>query len=226
MAAYTLRLFEDRFGARATPEAPLPMLNRVLYVQDGVASVSSYYGTATLSGNSAWFSAKECTVTAGANGTRILRYELVRSDQASRGEGGGAITGERVSSKLILDATLELEPGDGYLIRCDRVDLPPSGIAYTHTHQGGGIRCLLDGGFIVETEGHKTEIAPGEAWYEAGPSPVLAYAPDDRVGHFSRVMILPRTLLGKSSLSYVNPEDADKPKLQSYTVFIDRIIEI
>jgi hypothetical protein len=222
MADYTLRLFEDRLGARATPDAPLPMLNRVLYVQNGLASVTSYYGTATLSGNSAWFSAKEGSVTAGANGARILRYELVRSDQAS----GGAITGDRVSSKMLLDATLELEPGDGYLIRCDRVDLPPGGIAYTHTHQGGGIRCLLDGGFVVETEGHKTEIGPGEAWYEAGPSPVLAYAPNDRVAHFSRVMVLPRALLGKSSLSYVNREDADKPKLQSYTVFIDRIIEI
>lgn len=222
MATYTLRLFEDRLGARATAETPLPMLNRVLYVQSGTASISSYYGSATLSGNSAWFSAKECTVTAGANGARILRYELVRSEQGNTGE----ITGARVTSKLILDATLELEPGSDYLIRCDRVDLPPGGIAYTHTHQGGGIRCLLEGGFVVETEGHKTEIVPGEAWYEAGPSPVLAYAPDDRVGHFSRVMILPRALLGKSSLSYVNPEDADKPKLQSYTVFIDRIIEI
>ncbi len=222
MTAYTLCLFEDRLGARATLDAPLPMLNRVLYVSEGIASASIYDASATLSENSAWYSGKEVSVAAGTNGARILRYELVRNDRVK----DGLASGDRVSSKLLLQAEMELEPGDGYLMRCDRVDLPPGGIAYTHTHQGGGIRCLLKGGFIVETEGHKTEIAPGEAWFEAGPSPVLAYAPDDRVGHFSRVMILPRSLLGKSSLSYVNPEDADKPKLQSYTVFIDRIIEI
>ncbi len=222
MVAFTLRLYEDRLGARAAPEAPLPPLNRVLYLRDGMASVASYYAAATLTENSAWYSSREETVNAGPDGARILRYELVRSDNASPGE----IAGNHVTSRLLLDASLDLEPGDGYLMRCDRVDLPPGGIAYTHTHQGGGIRCLLNGGFVVETEGHRTEIAPGEAWFEAGPSPVLAWAPEDRVGHFSRVMILPRSLLGKSSLSYVKPEDADKPKLQKYTVFIDRIIEI
>jgi hypothetical protein len=222
MAAYTLRLYQDRLGAKAAPGEPLPPRNRVLYAQEGLATIASYYAYATLSENGAWYSDREFTMTGGTDGARVLRYELVASDRAEPGE----ISGEHVSSTLLLDATLDLEPGDGYLMRCDRVDLPPGGIAYTHTHQGGGIRCLLNGGFVVETEGHRTEIAPGEAWFEAGPSPVLAWAPEDRVGHFSRVMILPRSLLGKSSLSYVKPEDADKPKLQKYTVFIDRIIEI
>ena len=111
-------------------------------------------------------------------------------------------------------------------MRCDRVDIPPGGIAYTHTHQGPGIRCLLQGGFTVEIEGHATDIVPGEAWFESGPDPVLARAPDDRPGYFSRVMILPRALKGLSSLRYVNAEDADKPKLQRYTIFIDELITI
>jgi hypothetical protein len=34
-------------------------------------------------------------------------------------------------------------------------------------------------------------------------------------------MILPRSLLGKSSISYVNAEDLAKPKSQRYQVFID-----
>ena len=113
-----------------------------------------------------------------------------------------------------------------YLWRCDRVDIPPSGIAYTHVHQGPGIRCLLEGGFIVETDGKTHHIAAGEPWFEAGPVPVLAWAPDDKPGNFSRVMILPRTLKGKSSISYVNDEDRDKPKRQKYTIFLDQFIEI
>ena len=222
MAAYTLRLYEDCLGARATPAAPLSGLNRVLYAREGLASVENTTTSATLSQNSAFFSAEDISVRAGADGARLLRYELV----SQAGATDGLLTGDHVTSRLVLEAEMTLEPGDGYLIRCDRVNLPPGGIAYTHTHQGGGIRCLLNGGFVVETEGHRTEIAPGEAWYEAGPAPVLAWAPDDRVGHFSRVMILPRSLLDKSSLSYVNPEDAAKPKLQNYTVFIDRFITI
>ena len=45
-------------------------------------------------------------------------------------------------------------------------------------------------------------------------------------GELFAVMILPRALKGKSSLRYVDPEDADKPKPQKYTIFIDRFIDI
>ena len=38
-------------------------------------------------------------------------------------------------------------------------------------------------------------------------------------------MILPATLVGKSSIRYVNAEDQSKPKTQSYTVFVDRPID-
>lgn len=222
MARYVLRLFDDRLGARASPDRPLPAQNRVIYVADGMATVSAAGLSATLSANSAFFSATETTLVGGAEGAQILRYELVRVPETEH----GMLTGDKLSSDLLLDAAVELESGDGYLIRCDRVDIPPTGIAYTHTHQGPGIRCLLKGGFQVQTKGHTHEIEPGKAWFESGPDPVLAWAPDDRPGHFSRVMVLPRALLGKSSIRYVKPEDAEKPKLQRYTIFIDQFITI
>jgi hypothetical protein len=220
MAKYVLRLFDDRLGTKT--QAGLPAEKRVIYVVDGTATVSAGGASATLAANSAFFSNAETILTGGAEGAYILRYELVRVPET----GHGMLTGENLSSELLLDAAMELEPGDGYLMRCDRVDLPPGGIAYTHTHQGGGIRCLLRGAFNVQTKGHTHQIAPGEPWFEAGPDPVLAWAPDDRPGHFSRVMILPRALKGKSSISYVNPEDAEKPKLQRYTIFVDELIAI
>jgi len=34
-------------------------------------------------------------------------------------------------------------------------------------------------------------------------------------------MILPRSLIGKSSIQYVNDEDRAKPKSQQYRVFVD-----
>jgi quercetin dioxygenase-like cupin family protein len=106
-------------------------------------------------------------------------------------------------------------------MRCDRVDFPPGGVAYTHTHQGPGIRVLLHGRFRVHTGGHTLEIAPGDPWFESGPDPVYAEASRDDPTSFIRVMVLPLTLLGKSSIRYVNPEDQARPKTQTYTVFVD-----
>lgn len=222
MTTHVLRLFCDRLGARAALSAPLPAANRVIYVADGMATLRSGGTVATLCANSALFSTAAADAGAGPDGARLLRYELVASGQSAP----GTARGDGSTSELLLEAELTLEAPDGYLMRCDRVDLPPGGVAYTHTHQGAGIRCLLAGGFNVKANDETTAIRPGEAWFEAGPDPVLAWAPDDRVGHFSRVMILPRALKGKSSLSYVDPEDADKPRLQQYTVFVDEFIEL
>ena len=55
---------------------------------------------------------------------------------------------------------------------------------------------------------------------------MIARAPDDQPGEFCRVMILPRALLGRSSISYVNEEDRNKPKRQQYTILLDQFIEV
>src|SRR5204863_440262 len=83
---------------------------------------------------------------------------------------------------------------------------------YLHRHQGPGIRCLLEGGIRIDTGGRSTSYGPGGAWYESGPEPVFAQAAPDRPSRFIRVMVLPRALLGKSSIQYVNEEDKNKPR--------------
>ncbi len=213
-----LRLSRDDFEAKACLDEPLPAAIRAIYVAEGMASISAGGATATLAANSAFFHTGPVSVAAGAPGACLLRYEL--------GPGESVPTGEGVRSERKLEASLTLDDPDGYLLRCDKVELPPGGIAYTHTHQGGGIRCLLRGGFNVRVHGETTELGEYDAWFEAGPDPVYAWAPDDAPGHFSRVMILPRRLKGKSSIRYVDPADADKPKLQQYTVFLDEFIDI
>ena len=222
MTSHRLRLFVDRLAAKAAFAAPLAAANRVFYVTDGMATLATPAAVATLAPNSAFYSGRTADVAAGAEGAGLLRYELVTAGTTD----DGIAADDGVSSELLLEAELELAAGAAYLMRCDRVDIPPGGTAYTHTHQGPGIRCLLKGGFNVEVHGETKSIAPGEAWFEAGPDAVLAWAGEDAPGNFSRVMILPRALKGKSSLCYVNPEDADKPKPQKYTIFIDRFIDI
>jgi hypothetical protein len=222
MADCALRVFIDRFGPKAELDHALPPMYRCIYVAEGLLTISAGGAVGTLSANSAWLHTSPTRLAAGANGAVALRWELVRLPQPDH----GIAFSQDVSSEVLADATVALGDPGGYLLRCDKVELPKAGIAYTHTHQGPGIRCLLDGAFNVKVHGKTTVIARHEAWFEAGPDPVYAYAPDDKPAAFARVMVLPRALKGKSSIRYVNKEDADKPKLQRYTIFLDEFIDL
>ena len=199
-----LALLEDRLeeGARLS----LPAAHRVLYVVTGDVTVD---GDA-LAENHARHGADPCVVHARA-ASRLWRWEL-RADDPTRDDSP--------RSTLKMSQPIELAPG-GALMRADRVDFPPRGIAYTHTHQGPGIRVLLRGRFRVETNGHTLVLAPGEPWFERGPDPVYAESIADEPTSFVRVMVLPVALLGKSSIRYVRAEDQARPKSQTYTVFVD-----
>jgi hypothetical protein len=113
-----------------------------------------------------------------------------------------------------------LPPGE-LLLRCDSVAFPPGGCAYLHTHEGPGIRCLIEGGIRIDTQGHSTSYGPGGAWFESGPEPVFAQGSADRPSRFIRVMIIPRAFMGKSTLRLVNKEDEGKPRAQQYKVYVD-----
>jgi hypothetical protein len=144
------------------------------------------------------------------------RWELARGDRGSTVAcAPGMITREKLS------AYLETAPKGDWLMRGDSVGFPPGGCVYTHTHQGPGIRCLIEGGIRIDTHGRSTSYGPGGAWYESGPDAVFAQAAMDKPSRFVRVMILPAELTGKSSIAYVNEEDKAKPKLQQYKIYAD-----
>jgi quercetin dioxygenase-like cupin family protein len=218
MPQFVLRLHTDQLSPKS--EARLPACNRVVYVRDGDSIARAGAHAAGLGANSAWHGADAVALTAGAAGATLLRWEL-----AAEGAASGGVTAPGVNSSATLAHAVELGHPDGHLMRCDRVDFPPGGIAYTHVHRGPGIRCLLAGAITVEVNGKAHDIAPGGAWFEAGPDPVLALASKTGPTAFVRVMILPRELKGRSSIRYVKPEDADKPKLQTYRIFVDEFIE-
>lgn len=126
------------------------------------------------------------------------------------------------SEGATLSAAVELGAAGTQLIRCDRVDFPPGGCAYLHTHRGPGIRVLLKGKIRIDTDGASHEYGPLQAWFESGPTPVFAQASETEPTAFVRCMVLPSELLGTSSLRYERAEDADKPKSQRYQVFVDQ----
>ncbi|HVQ74652.1 MAG TPA: hypothetical protein VMT79_03835 [Candidatus Binatia bacterium] len=216
-----LRLHLDRFepGSASAPLAGT--IATALYVVDGALAMRSGDGgtSATLGPNSATSASPDTRIGSGALPARVLRWDLVEA-----GAPDGDIS-RAASSERLLAAEMRFDAGAGYLLRCDRVDFPAGGEALLHTHQGGGIRCLLFGSMRIETQGTVHDYAPMHAWFEAGPAPVYAAA-DARVpSAFARVMILPRALLGgTSSIRYVRPEDLDRPKSQRYQLFVDQPI--
>jgi len=207
MSTHALEFFRDPLPAGAPLSLPHACA-RVLYVRSGSLTVRSNGIVTTLAPNSAWHGAGPCEAVAGKAGAEVCRWELRRETSVA---GAGSA----------LRAALTLDPKGAYLMRCDRVDFPPGGIAYTHTHQGPGIRCLLSGEIRIKVSGEEHLVRPGEAWFEAGPDPVLALASEREPTAFARVMVLPAELRGKSSIRYVLPEDADKPKRQTYQLFVD-----
>ena len=152
--------------------------------------------------NTARFSTDAVTVEGPAH---VLAFELVPS----------------AADGSLLSAALELPTDEESLMRCDRVDFPTGGVAYLHTHQGPGIRVLLHGSIRIDTAGQSHSYGPLEAWFEPGPEPVFAATSETEPSAFVRCMILPARLRGQSSIRYVREADAEKPKSQRYTVFVD-----
>jgi quercetin dioxygenase-like cupin family protein len=124
-----------------------------------------------------------------------------------------------------LTSEVDLDAG-AWVMRCDRVDFPPGGVAYTHTHPGPGIRCLLFGSIRIESGGAAHDYGPLDAWFESGPEPVLAVAAENEPSAFVRVLLLPHEWEGKRTIRYVDAADDDKPKLQRATVFFDQPIDL
>jgi quercetin dioxygenase-like cupin family protein len=112
-------------------------------------------------------------------------------------------------------------PEGATVIRCDRVDFPPGGVAYTHTHPGPGLRVLLHGRIRIDTQGESHEYGPFDWWYETGPDPVFAAASETEPTAFVRVLVLPAEWAGKRTIRYVDPADDEKPKLQRARVYLE-----
>ena len=221
MTRFVFRLLEDRVPAGGDPVF-LPASVRALYVIEGDATVETALGCTHQVQGTAWIGDNAAAVLTGGDGARLLRWELV----ALADDDGKWRAAPQCSSVVARAATVDLDPGFGWLMRCDRVGFSKGGIAYTHIHQGPGIRYCLEGGIRIESEGHINNYGPGEAWFENGSSPVLAPTSSEAETSFVRCFVLPRSCKGRSSIRYVLREDAAKPKVQRYRVLGERFIEL
>jgi hypothetical protein len=213
---FALRLIEDLLAPGGQLLFPADGVNRIVYVVHGAIEIARK----EFSDDESWHGRGAAKVAARSIGATVWRWEFApaRSKPAMLERSHGTSV-EKLASLLSL-------PASNVLMRNDSVSFPPGGCAFLHTHQGPGIRCLIDGGIRIDTEGHSASYGPGGAWFEGGTAPVFAQAAADRPSRFIRVMILPASLVGKSSIVYVNPEDREKPKSQKYKSYIDTPISV
>ena len=155
-------------------------------------------------------------------GARVV-YDLERNEAhlgAAR-VGGPALVWELGGDDAAAALAADVEVGPGWLVRCDRIDFPPGGVAYRHVHPGPGIRRLLHGELTIDAEDGARTYGPGGAWFEGAEYPVLATASPQEETAFVRVLLLPQEWAGKRTIRYVDPADEDKPRLQRPTVLLE-----
>lgn len=209
---FVLRLFEDVLpgGKHVRLTTALP---RALYVTAGQVGIDGRErdcddGTVTL---------QAPVIETGAQGACLWRWEIAKV--------ADIVEPIAAPPRLKLQAGIfDHDVSESHLLRLDSVAFPPGGCAYLHTHQGPGTRCLIEGRIRIDTDGHSSSFGPGGAWFEAGPEPVFAQADAKQPTRFIRAMVLPRQLLGKSSIRYVNEADQAKPKSQTYHVFGEELL--
>ena len=211
--SYELRLIEDILSDGASLALPDDAINRAIYVVHGGVMKEGD----TIAQDQGFHVRGAARITAAETGAALWRWELAPA--------GAPLAKAGTASTVKLVSALNWPVADAVLMRLDSVSFPPGGCAFQHTHQGPGIRCLIEGGIRIDTHGHATSYGPGSPWFEAGPEPVFAQAAADRPSRFIRAMILPAHLKGKSSIAYVNAEDRDKPKSQQYKGYVDTPIE-
>jgi quercetin dioxygenase-like cupin family protein len=145
-----------------------------------------------------------------ADGPRIV-YDLERNEAF---HGAASVAGPALLWEI---ASV---PGD-WIVRCDRVDFPPGGVAYRHVHPGPGIRRMLHGQLTIEREDERVTYRAGESWLENADDPVLATASATEDTAFVRVLLLPAQWAGRRTIRYLDPADEDRPKLQRATVLLE-----
>jgi len=205
--AYSLRLIEDRLAPGAAAPPPRPGVHRILYALSG-ALVSRLNGEPLPA-----VGPGADSVSAGADGARVYRFELLRQPASQAG------------GRVLLEHPIDLAAAPAWLMRCDRVDFDPGGVAPPHRHRGGGIRCLLRGGLEVTVgEGASRVMRPGDVWFESGRDPVLAVSSREAETSFIRVSVLPQEIRGQSSILYLDPADASRGRPRRYTVHVDQPI--
>lgn len=88
------------------------------------------------------------------------------------------------------------------------------------------MRYLVRGGLEIKSDHSAERMGNGNAWFEDANSPVKATASTTQSSLFIRAMVLPIEFEGKPTIKFLNPEDIDKPKVQTNHRFFDQRVTL
>jgi len=216
-APFRLRMYHDHLVEGG--EATLAAERRIIYCVAGDAEISSEGRNVKLCEDEGYFFNQKVVVRGGSEGACLWRWELVQPNTAA-----GEIQRQGIKSTNAGDYKIELDTSVKCLMRLDRVDFPLGGEALTHIHAAPGVRCQLTGSLLLDALGKRHRVWPGDTWVEHGPDQVYAKASEMHLSSFVRVMIVPEEYKGRSTITYIRPEDKDKPKSQSYKRYLEEPI--
>lgn len=190
----SFHFYQDQIVRDATAAAPLEPAHRLLFLRHGAASVN---GQALAAGQFT-YCGDEISLTGDADWSEIWRWEISRPNlPPTLLEGEGLLSRPRLAQVI---TTLAAEPDTEWLFRLDRITSAPGRVTPRHQHHGPGIRCLYQGSFNVEDQGHRvTDIGPGDAWWESGAETVVAWHSLQFPAIFVRGLVLPIELEGTIS---------------------------
>lgn len=191
--------------------------HRMVYAASGDITVTDRRNVVRLGEGMGCYCEGEVEVRAEAP-SRIWTWQL----------GHGPADPDRLSgSEIRIQRALEdLAPNGRYVLRLDRVYFPPGATAFTHVHPGPGIRMVKSGAINIQQNGESHWYKAGDVWFERGPDPVLAPTTEEEATTFVRCLVLPEEWRGRNTISYVDPADNERPKLQQYHRFIDTLIDV
>lgn len=188
-----------------------PACHQAIWVESGSVDIS---GSAVSEGEGHYVAPND--IISATKTSKFIHFEIAASESSVAAPG---------SPELVLRDELMLAPGPVFL-RLDQVTFPANARAYRHIHPGPGIRYLTCGALEIKSDTHTEIMQPGQAWFEEANSPVQATAQNIDTSAFVRAMILPLAYEGKPTIKLLNPDDRQKPALQTNKRFFDQRIAL
>ena len=208
-----MRLYEDVLPNDGALRLALPALPRMIFVVHGAATIADR----VFADGEAWHGEEAVTLAPGSDRRHLL---AVRARAARMRPTAACRAGRWCRGRSSWHRRRPCRPAISCCAATAWRFRPAAAPSCTGIRARASAACI-EGGIRIDTHGASTSYGPGGAWYESGPEPVFAQGARDRATRFIRMMILPRALIGKSSIEYLNAEDKERPKSQSYKGFAD-----
>lgn len=219
---FHLRLYHDEYEPDAVAEAARPAPHTMLYVFDGSATVA---GKQLATTEAAYFR-DDTSVEAGSAGAIVWRWELVDREAPL-----GIVGAQGVRSRLRMARDVkmfELVPTSRWLFRLDSI-IGFEGTTGMHSHPGSGIRCMIDGHLLAESEkGENAEAnGPGDVWYEEGAYPLVSTVKPGVKSTFLRGMVLPPDYLGyPETANWISGQPEGGTKFEGWKALAQEIVTL